>query len=123
MRGHVQADLEARAHRRPELVRPFAYELRVDRRGLGARDDVAHLDEGRRVGHAHRCDLGAEVLEHLRRGADARGHLGVQPLEVVVLGQADAQALDRRVEHPLVVRHAPPARRGVERVVAGDRAE
>ena len=123
MRRDVEADLEPRSHRRLELVRPLADDPRVDRGGLGAGDDVRHVDDGPRVGDAGGHDLGAEPLEDPRRGTDRRVHRAVEPVEEIILGKPDAEAVDGCVEQPLVVGHAPPARRRVVRVVAGNHAE
>ena len=89
----------------------------MERRGLRARDDVADIDERPRIGDADRRDQCAEAGENLRGRTDRRGHLGVDPVEVMVLRNAHPQPGDRALEHAQVVRNAAAARRRVARVV------
>jgi len=65
----------------------------------------------------------AERGERGDRGPHARLHLRVDPLKEEVLGDADPQRADGRVERREIVGHRPRARGGVERVRARHRLQ
>ena len=95
----------------------------MDRRALGARDDVGHIRDQPRIRNAHLGHAGAEALQHGHRTAHAGFHLGVEAMEVVVLRHADAKPGDGMSEGRRVVGRGAGTRGRILRVSAGDDPE
>ena len=93
--GDVQADLQAGAHRRAQLVRPLAQHARVDDGALGARQHVAHVHDAGRIGQAQRHTRAPRDSQRARCRFHRRLHLGGHAVEVVVLRQRQSQSAQR----------------------------
>ena len=90
-------------------------------RGFAGGDDVVRGDAVLAVRQRNLFDRRAERFVNLNRFADGRFDFAVEPGAEMLADQAEPQSAERLADRLRILRHGHIERRGIARIVAGDR--